>query len=83
MVRARPLPAIAMKGISREVVPYAVEGLLGDLAQRPQVISEHATGLDFFLDLEAIDDKAAERAKQRLAEALLALNARESPAGAG
>jgi class 3 adenylate cyclase len=83
MVRARPLPAIAMKGISREVVPYAVEGLLGDLAQRPQVISEHATGLDFFLDLEAIDDKAAERAKQRLAEALLALNAREGPAGAG
>jgi class 3 adenylate cyclase len=83
MVRARPLPAIAMKGISREVVPYAVEGLLSDLAQRPQVISEHATGLDFFLDLEAIDDKAAERVKQRLAEALLALNARESPAGAG
>jgi class 3 adenylate cyclase len=83
MVRARPLPAIAMKGISREVVPYAVEGLLGDLAQRPQVISEHATGLDFFLDLEAIDDKAAERAKQRLAEALLALTDRESRAGAG
>jgi class 3 adenylate cyclase len=83
MVRARPLPAIAMKGISREVVPYAVEGLLGDLAQRPQVISEHATGLDFFLDLEAIDDKAAERAKKRLAEALLALTDRESRAGAG
>src|SRR4028118_1618776 len=83
MARARRLPAIAMKGISREVVPYAVEGLLSDLAQRPQVISEHATGLDFFLDLEAIDDKAAERAKQRLAEALLALTDRESRAGAG
>ena len=76
MVRARPLPSIAMKGISREVVPYAVEGLLGELAQRPQVISEHATGLDFFIDLEALDEKAAERARCRLAEALAALNIR-------
>jgi class 3 adenylate cyclase len=76
LVRARPLPPIAMKGISREVVPYAVEGLLGELAQRPQVISEHATGLDLFLDLEALDEKSAERAQQRLAEALLALTTR-------
>lgn len=79
LVRARPLPPIAMKGISREVVPYAVEGLLGELAQRPQVISEHATGLDLFLDLEALDEKSAERAEQRLAEALLALTTRVRP----
>jgi len=78
MVRARPLPPIAMKGISREVVPYSVEGLLGDLAQRPQVISEHAIGLDLFLDLEALDERSVERARQRLAEALLALTAKES-----
>jgi class 3 adenylate cyclase len=77
LVRARPLPPIAMKGISREVVPYAVEGLLGELAQRPQVISEHATGLDLFLDIEALDEKSAERAQQRLAEALLALTTRQ------
>ncbi len=63
IVRARPLPPIAMKGISREVVPYAVEGLLGELAQRPQVISEHATGLDLFLDLDAIDENG-DRARQ-------------------
>src|SRR5215210_4492972 len=31
MVRARPLEAIVMKGIKREIVPYAVEGLLGEL----------------------------------------------------
>ncbi|TIL80283.1 MAG: adenylate/guanylate cyclase domain-containing protein, partial [Mesorhizobium sp.] len=30
LVRARPLAPIAMKGISREVVPYEVEGLLGE-----------------------------------------------------
>jgi class 3 adenylate cyclase len=77
VVRARPLPPIAMKGISREVVPYVVEGLLGELAQRPQVISEYTKGLDLFLDLEAIDDKSVDRARQRLAEALLALTTRE------
>ena len=41
---------------SREVVPYAVEGLLGELAQRPQVISEHAKGFDLFVDLDVIDE---------------------------
>lgn len=79
LVRARPLPAIKMKGISREVVPYSVEGLLGDLAQRSLVISEHATGLELFLDLEAIDEAGAERAKKRLTEALLALTVHKRP----
>ncbi|HEV2559229.1 MAG TPA: adenylate/guanylate cyclase domain-containing protein [Microvirga sp.] len=55
LVRARPLEPIQMKGISREVVPYRVEGLLGELAQRQHVISESTTGLDLFLDLEALD----------------------------
>jgi adenylate cyclase len=76
LVRARPLAPIAMKGISREVVPYQVEGLLGELEQRPQVISEHTRGLDLFLDLDAIDEIGAETARQRLAEALLALTVR-------
>ena len=76
MVRARPLPPIAMKGISREVVPYAVDGLLSEFAQRAQVISEHATGVDIFLDLDAMDEEGAERAKRRLGEALLALGSR-------
>jgi len=82
LVRARPLEPIAMKGISREIVPYRVEGLLGELAQGQQVISEHLTGLDLFLDLEALDRAGIERAKRRLAEALQALDARESPAAA-
>jgi adenylate cyclase len=76
LVRARPLKPIAMKGIGREVVPYAVEGLLGEVAQRPQVISEHATGLNLFLDLEALDEHAAERARQLLEQALGALDIR-------
>ena len=80
MVRAAPLQPISMKGISREVVPYSVEGLLGELAQRPQVISEHAIGLDLFLDLEAMDERSIERAQKRLAEALLAVSVRTKPA---
>jgi adenylate cyclase len=74
MVRAKPLPSIAIKGIGREIVPYAVEGLLGEFAQRPQVIAEHVTGLDLFLDLDAIPDADVERARKRLAEALTALD---------
>jgi adenylate cyclase len=82
LVRARPLEPIQMKGVSREIVPYSVEGLLGEVAQRQHVISEHATGLDLFVDLEALDKDGAERAKKRLAEALLALTVRHklSPA---
>jgi adenylate cyclase len=74
LVRAQPLSPIAMKGISREVVPYRVEGLLGELAQREQVISEHVTGLDLFLDLDALDEAGVERAKRRLSEALDAVS---------
>ena len=58
-----------MKGISREVVPYAVEGLLGELPQRAQVISEHGKGLDLFIDLDVIDDHAAERTQAAAAGA--------------
>jgi hypothetical protein len=46
LVRARPLPPIEMKGISREVVPYSVEGLLSGFAQHSHVFYEHGTGMD-------------------------------------
>ncbi len=75
MVRATPLDPIVMKGIRREVVPYMVDGLLGELAQRQQVIIEHVTGMDLFLDLDAIQDGEVERARKRLSEALAALDA--------
>jgi class 3 adenylate cyclase len=76
MVRARPLAAISMKGISRKVVPYVVEGLVGKTAQRPRVISEHAAGIDLFLDLEALDEKAKAQARRRLREAIAAIDGR-------
>ncbi len=82
IVRAHPLEPIAMKGISRDVVPYSVEGLLEEFGQRTEVISEHATGLDIFLDLEAMDDAAAHQARRRLAQALVALRSRPKSAPA-
>lgn len=76
MVRARPIAPIQMKGISREVVPYVVEGLVEEMQQRANVISEHATGVDLFIDLEVIDQADAQRTKKMLQEALSALEAK-------
>ena len=73
LVQARPLAPIAMKGMSRQTIPYQVERLLGDLAKRRPIITEHSTGLDLFLDVEAIDERSVEHAKIRLSEALMAL----------
>lgn len=76
MVRARPIEPIAMKGISREVVPYVVEGLVDEMQQRANVISEHATGVDLFLDLEVIDKAAMQRTQKILQDALKAIEAK-------
>jgi hypothetical protein len=40
MVRARAMDPISMKGISREVVPYVIDEVAGEFANRPKVISE-------------------------------------------
>ncbi len=69
-----------MKGISRPVVPYAVDGRIGEVGQRAQVISELGTGLDLFLDTAVIDDAGAEQARRALKDALAALDARGRPA---
>jgi len=82
LVRAKPLAAIRMKGISREIVPYTVDGLLGELTQRTQVISEHDTGIDLFLDLDVIDRATAERTLKLLNQALDTLDAKRGESGA-
>jgi class 3 adenylate cyclase len=78
LVRAKPLAPIQMKGISRPVVPYMVEGLIGELAQRTRVISEHETGVDLFVDLDVIDRETAARTIRTLQEALDALDAKRA-----
>ncbi len=73
-VRAHPLPPIQMKGISRKVVPYAVERLWIDSAAKPNVISQQSKGVDVFLDLDALDSAGAARTRKLLEDAIAALD---------
>ncbi len=43
------------------------------------MISEHATGLDLFLDLEVLDKTARERTRRLLQDALAALEVKPQP----
>ena len=76
IVDAHALPPIAVKGVSREVVPYVVERLTD--AAGAAVVSEHATGLDIHLDLGNIDDAEAERVDTILRNAIAALAERRA-----
>jgi adenylate cyclase len=77
MLVAHALPPITMKGISREVIPYSVEGMLDDDGQASKVFSAHMTGLDFYLDPRMVNPGSAERVRTVLQQALAAL---EKPA---
>ena len=72
-VVARALPPITMKGISREVTPYAVEGMLDTAGNRVEIFSEHMTGLDFYLDPSMVTAASADRVRSILRKALSAL----------
>jgi adenylate cyclase len=80
IVVAQALSPITMKGISREVIPYAVSGVLDPSGQTVQVFSEHQTGLDFYLNANMIDAESAGRIRQVLQDALKALD-KSAPAG--
>jgi adenylate cyclase len=76
VVRAHAMEPITMKGISRTVVPYVIEGAVGELSQSPRVISEQSTGVDLFLDLDVIEKPAVERTRRLLQQALSALDSK-------
>jgi adenylate cyclase len=73
MVTADALPPITMKGISREVVPYAVRGVIDTAGNTLQIFNEHSTGLDFYLDPSLVDASRAEHIKKLLQNALKTL----------
>ncbi|MGA7487372.1 MAG: adenylate/guanylate cyclase domain-containing protein [Xanthobacteraceae bacterium] len=78
LVRARPLEPITLKGISRPVVPYAVDGRLdGEAGGNAEVISERGAGLELFLDVRALDASAAERAGRILEDAAAAVRQKQ------
>ncbi|CAN5383908.1 adenylate/guanylate cyclase domain-containing protein [soil metagenome] len=70
---AHPLPAIQMKGISRPVVPYVIEGALATAEEGTGLFNEHMPGLDFYLDPAALNEEAAARTRFVLQQALAAL----------
>jgi adenylate cyclase len=78
MVAAHALPAVTMKGISGEVVPYAIDGLKDDRGNTVQVFSEHGNGLDLYLDLGRIDPAQAASLRSTLTAAIAALDANRS-----
>ncbi len=75
IVAAHPLPPITMKGISREVVPYEVDGLLSGADRKARILSEHLAGLDLHLDLGQLAPAERMRVREALAEAMAALDA--------
>ncbi len=76
IVAARALPQISVKGVSRMVVPYVVEGVLDEAGRKIEIFSEHMTGLDFYLDPRAVDAAALERIRETLRNAIAALEGR-------
>jgi adenylate cyclase len=74
---ARPLDAITLKGISRPIVPYAVEGRITASGQENTIISERGAGLDLYVDVGALDAAAADRAARMLEGAAAAIRKRQ------
>ena len=77
MLVAHPLPPITMKGIGRDVIPYAVEGMLDASGAKVRIFSEHITGLDFYLDPAMIDERQWAHVREILGNAIATL---EKPA---
>jgi class 3 adenylate cyclase len=73
MIIAHTLPAITMKGISREVVPFAVDGIIDVAGGRPAIMSEHVKGLDIYFDPNLVETGGAEKIRSILRGALAAL----------
>jgi class 3 adenylate cyclase len=80
IVQARPLPPMMVRGLSREIRPFLVEGLKNESGAAVQIFNEHASGLDFFMDINVVDEAAAARVRGVLQQAISALETRKSPA---
>jgi adenylate cyclase len=79
IVVAQALSPITMKGIGREVIPYAIQSVLDSTGKNIEVFSEHLTGLDFYFNANMIDANNATLVRNVLQDALKALEKRTSP----
>ena len=73
LVSAHALAPISMKGISRQVTPYLVDGLLDESGNKTAVFSEHGNGFTFYLDLTTVDAGQMERARETLMSAMASI----------
>lgn len=80
MVAARRMPSTSMKGLSREVVPYEIEGLLGADGVPSTIFAEHVSGLDLYMNLDRIDANAVERLRGVLENVIVALDKKQESA---
>jgi adenylate cyclase len=71
---AHPLASISMKGISREVIPYAIDNVLTTSAEAGHIIAERIPGMDFYLDASMINESDAARIRSILGNALAILD---------
>jgi hypothetical protein len=65
-----------MKGIGWQVVPYVVEDFVDESGATSGVVNEHTSGLDLFLDANAVDERNARRVRAALQDAIAAVDAR-------
>jgi class 3 adenylate cyclase len=72
---AHALAAIQMKGISRPVVPYVIDGVLASAGVETRLFREHMPGLDLYLDPSILTEEAAARTRALLEQALAAIEA--------
>jgi len=79
IVAARTLPSITMKGISRDVVPYAVDHLR-DANEIAEVVVEKMPGFDFHLDTAAVTPADSQKVRAVLLQALSSLDQRQPKA---
>jgi len=78
VVHARQMPAMSIKGISRKVVPYVVESIIDDGTGQNEVISEHAPGVDLFLDVNMVDPRELEHIRHILGRAITLIETRRA-----
>ena len=70
----RALPPIHMKGISREVTPYAIEGLRDAEGKAIEIFAAHMTGVDLYLVPSMIGGENTGNIRAILQRALAALD---------
>ncbi len=69
---------IRVKGIAREIRPYAVVGLRDDLARSSRYISRDSKGLQLFVDLQELKGRARKAAIVDMKAALQAIEGSRS-----